>query len=252
LQSHQSADSNPPGSSVRLSKSKIAAYEICPRRFWLQIHRPSLRQFDAQTLRIFDAGHLVGELARARYPSGVLVSEGPREIDAALARTAELIHAPVQRPIFEGAFMRDNVIIRADILEPDSWGAWKLAEIKNSSSVKNYQLADVASQSWVLTGNNICLSSVIIRHVQRSIRSVNSIPRVRFIDADVTLNIRSLVASRQRLVNEAKLVAQGAEPAIEPGPQCVRPFRCEYRHHCGAAVSQQTSAITELNLSGPV
>jgi len=236
---------------VRLSKSKLTAYEICPRRFWLQIHRPELKQHDPATLRIFAAGHMVGKLARARYPEGVLVAEGHREIDAALARTADLMHAPVQRPIFEGAFIRDDVIIRADILEPDGRGAWKLAEIKNSSSVKNYQLADVASQSWVLTGNNICLSSVIIRHVQRSIRSVNSIPRLRFIDADVTLNIKSLVASRQRLVNEAKLVAQEAEPAIEPGPQCVRPFHCEYRHHCGAAVSQQPSAVTELNLSGP-
>ena len=158
MQSDRSACSNSPGSSVRLSKSKLAAYEICPRRFWLQIHRPALGRFDAQTIRIFDAGHLVGELARARYPDGILVSEGPREIGAALARTTELIHAPVKAPIFEGAFIRDNVIIRADILEPDGWGAWKLVEVKNSGSVKSYQLADVASQSWVLAGTtSACL-----------------------------------------------------------------------------------------------
>ena len=222
---------------MRLSKSKIAAYEICPRRLWLQIHRPSLGQFDADTLRVFAAGHMVGELARARYPHGILVSEGPREIDVALARTAELLHAPVQRPIFEGAFMRDNVIIRADILEPDGWGGWKLAEVKNSGSVKSYQLRDVASQSWVMSGNNVCLSSVIIRHVQRPVRSANSLVRARFIDADVTADIRSLVAGRQRVVDEAKSVAQSAEPAIAPGPHCLRPFRCEYRHHCGAVVS---------------
>ena len=237
MQRDQSAGSCPPGASVRLSKSKIAAYEICPRRLWLQIHRPSLSQFDADTIRVFAAGHMVGELARTRYPDGVLVAQDHREIDAALARTAELVQARVQRPIFEGAFMRDSVIIRADILEPDGWGGWKLAEVKNSGSVKNYQLRDVASQSWVLSGNNICLSSVIIRPVQRPVRSASSLVRARFIDADVTADIRSLVAGRQRVVDEAKSVAQSAEPAIAPGPQCFRPFRCEYRHHCGAIVS---------------
>ena len=114
---------------MRLSKSKLTAYEICPRRFWLQIHRPALARRDPDTLRIFAAGHMVGELARARYPQGVLVAEGHTEVDAALARTADLIQAPVPRPIFEGAFIRDDVVIRADILEPDGCGAWKLAEI---------------------------------------------------------------------------------------------------------------------------
>lgn len=245
MESHQSACSNPRRSSVRLSKSTIAAFEICPRRFWLQIHRRSLGQFDAQTLRMFDAGHMVGELARARYPNGILVSEGPREIDAALARTTELIHAPVKAPIFEGAFIRDNVIIRADILEPDGWGAWKLVEVKNSGSVKSYQLADVASQSWVLAGNNICLSSAIIRHVKRPVASANAIQRTRFVDADVTTRIRPLVARRQQLVGEANLVARSGEPRIEPGPQCLKPFRCEYRHHCEAAAPLNTTGSTE-------
>ena len=231
-----------PSKPVRLSKSKLTAYEICPRRFWLQIHRPSLARHDPNTLRIFAAGHMVGELARARYPQGVLVAEGHTEIDAALARTADLVQAPMARPIFEGAFIRDDVVIRADILEPDGCGAWKLAEVKNTGRVKFYQLADAAIQSWVLAGNNISLSSVVIRHVQRPVRSANSVVRTRFIDADVTPDIGFLVAGRQRLVDEARLVAQQAEPAIQPGPQCLRPFRCEYRHHCQAAASLNTKA----------
>jgi hypothetical protein len=64
---------------------------------------------------------------------------------------------------------------------------------------------------------------------------VNCLPRARFVDADVTLEIRAVVARRQHLVDQAKLVALGAEPDIEPGQQCIRPFACEYRHHCGFA-----------------
>jgi hypothetical protein len=242
LRNEERAVDGRPSKPVRLSKSKLTAYEICPRRFWLQIHRPALARHEPDTLRIFAAGHMVGELARARYPQGILVAEGHTEVDAALARTADLIQAPVPHPIFEGAFIRDDVVIRADILEPDGCGAWKLAEVKNTGRIKPYQLADAAIQSWVLAGNNISLSSVIIRHVQRPVRSANSIVRTRFVDADVTLDVGFLLAGRQRLVNEARLVAQQAEPAIEPGPQCLRPFRCEYRHYCQAAASPNATA----------
>jgi hypothetical protein len=74
---------------------------------------------------------------------------------------------------------------------------------------------------------------VVIRHVGRPVRSANSIVGTRFIDADVTADIRSLVASRQCVVDAAKAVAQSSEPAILPGSQCFHPFRCEYRDHCG-------------------
>ncbi|MBX9640097.1 MAG: hypothetical protein K2X97_10305, partial [Mycobacteriaceae bacterium] len=47
----------------RLSKSKIAAFEHCPRRLWLQIHRRDLAKFDEATLVRFQCGHYVGELA---------------------------------------------------------------------------------------------------------------------------------------------------------------------------------------------
>jgi hypothetical protein len=97
LLEHERAVGGRSGEAVRLSKTKLTAFEICPRRFWLQIHRPDLKQHDARTLKVFAAGHLVGKLARARYPNGVLVSENHKEIDVALARTAELVQAPLQR-----------------------------------------------------------------------------------------------------------------------------------------------------------
>jgi hypothetical protein len=226
----------PPAASskaaVRLSKSRIAAFEHCRRRLWLQIHRPGEADHDCATLKLFAAGHLVGELARVKYADGILVAEGPREIDAALARTKELVRASGQRPIFEAAFIRDNVVIRADILEPDGWGGWKLIEVKNSRSVKDAQLRDVATQSWVIGGNRLCLSSVVIRHVERPLRNEQFLLQTRFVDADVSGAIRPLVKWRQAVVDEAKATASGNEPAIKPGVHCVRPFRCEFRNHC--------------------
>lgn len=215
----------------RLSKSKIAAFEHCPRRLWLQVHRRELGQFDEQALALFECGHAVGEMARRRYHQGHLVAESHLEIPAAITRTSELLAAPDGLPIFEAAFERQGVIIRADILEPDHWGGWRLIEVKNSRSVKAYQIRDVATQAWVLQGNRICISAIVVRHVERPLRLNSRNPTVRFLDADVTPDAQRLVPSREIVVAAAGAVLQGAEPEIAAGPHCFRP-NCVFRQHC--------------------
>ena len=218
-------------SQPRLSKSKIAAFEHCPRRLWLQVHRRDLGQFDEQTLALFECGHAVGEMARRRYSQGNLVAETHLEIPAAIVRTSELLAEPDGLPIFEAAFERRGVIIRADILEPDHWGGWRLIEVKNSRGVKAYQIRDVATQAWVLQANRICISTIVVRHVGRPLRLNARNPTVRFVDADVTPAAQRLVPGRDLVVAAAGAVLQGAEPEIIPGPHCVRP-NCEFRQHC--------------------
>jgi hypothetical protein len=222
-------------SCVRLSKSRIAAFEHCARRLWLQTHRPELARFDEATLHLFAAGHQIGALARSRYRDGILVAEVHRDIVAAIARTRQLIAATPQRPIFEAAFQRDCVVVRVDVLEPDGWGGWKLIEVKNSGRVKPYQLTDVATQTWVLRANGICVSSVIIRHVDRPLRLLSAFrPWTRLVDVDVSADVNQLVQHRQAIIDRARTVVQGAEPPIQPGRHCLRPFRCEFRNHCGS------------------
>lgn len=58
-----------------LSKSKIAAFEQCPRRLWLQTHRPELAVSDAGAEARFAAENVVGEVARTLVPRGVLIDD---------------------------------------------------------------------------------------------------------------------------------------------------------------------------------
>lgn len=225
-------------SPIRLSKSRIAAFEHCPKRLWLQIHAPQLAKVDDRTLRLFEAGHQVGVLARLRHADGILVAEDHRELVAAIGRTQRLISGPKQVPIFEGAFQRDSVVVRADILQPDSWGGWNLIEVKSSGCVKPCHLLDVSTQAWVLAGNGVCISSVIIRHVDRRSRFRGRQSWTRFIDADVTADVFRLLPLRPRVFEQARAVARGAEPRIRPGTHCTHPFRCEFMEHCrGQSVS---------------
>ncbi len=50
-----------------LSKSKLIAYRQCPKRLWLEVHRPDLREDSAQTQARFQTGYQVGDIAKHLY-----------------------------------------------------------------------------------------------------------------------------------------------------------------------------------------
>lgn len=129
-----------------LSKSRITAFEQCPRRLWLSIHNPDVAEFDEGAEARFATGHEVGAVACALYPEGVMVEAEPN-LAAALARTVELIANDHPGPIFEATFEHDGVLVRVDLLfrEPD--GRWRMAEVKSSTSAKDYHLGDLATQT---------------------------------------------------------------------------------------------------------
>src|SRR5215468_8591425 len=102
----------------RLSKSKFLSGLQCHKRLYLEVHHPALAtKPDAAMQAMFDMGTEVGELARSRFPGGVLVTGGYRQTEAALAQTAELIRDITVPAIFEAAFLYGGVLVRADILE---------------------------------------------------------------------------------------------------------------------------------------
>lgn len=112
---------------ARLSKSRIALFEQCPRRLWLAVHRPELAE-DSKALKAsFAHGHEIGELPSRLLPDGHMISAS-RGLSAALDETANLIATGFDRPIFEATFDHDGVLIRADLLLPDG-DAWHLAEV---------------------------------------------------------------------------------------------------------------------------
>ena len=127
----------------RLSKSKFLSGLQCHKRLFLEVHHPSLAtKPDAATQAMFDMGTEVGELARSRFPGGVLVTAGYRQTEAALAQTAALVQDLTVKAIFEAAFLHAGVLIRADVLErvPTAEGlscGWRLIEVKSSTKVKD-------------------------------------------------------------------------------------------------------------------
>jgi hypothetical protein len=137
-----------------LSKSKLIAYRQCPKRLWLEVHRPELREDSASTQAIFASGHKVGELAQQIFdPSGngFLIDMQALGIAGAFHKTIELVNATPALPIFEAGFSADiagngGALAFADILLPmpstagstNDKTAWQMIEVKSSTSMKDY------------------------------------------------------------------------------------------------------------------
>ena|SRR5436189_4972758 len=93
--------------SHRLSKSRYTAGVQCHKLLWWKVHEPLAVELqpDKVLQDRFDQGKQVGELARYRFPGGVLVDLPHQAVDQRVQLTRELIDdgAPA---IFEASFQR--------------------------------------------------------------------------------------------------------------------------------------------------
>ena len=151
--------------SPYLTKSSYAAGLQCHKHLWLKWHQ-RLSYENSPLGSPMDAGVLIGEKARLRFPGGVLIDEPPWEHHQAITRTQDLIENVHPPAIFEAAFEHNGVRVRVDILERDG-DRWHIHEVKSSSSVKASHISDLAVQVYVLLGSGINLASVGIMHVNK-------------------------------------------------------------------------------------
>ena len=216
-----------------LSKSKITAFEQCPKRLWLQTHRPDLAEVDEGAELRFAAGNAVGEIACALHPGGVMVEAEP-DLAAALAQTEALIARGHPGPIFEATFQHQGVLVRVDVLERLDEGGWAAAEVKSSTKVKDYHRGDVATQAWVMREAGLDLRRAGLRHVDTSFMLTREGDYDGlFADAELLGELEETIAARPALVAEARAVLAGPEPERTMGDHCSSPFDCEFAGYCG-------------------
>lgn len=215
-----------------LSKSRITAFEQCPKRLWLSVHRPELGVTDSSSKARLAAGNDVGSVACELHPEGVMVEAEPN-LTAALETTANLLEQNHPGPIFEATFQHEGVLIRADIISRDKVGGWYLAEVKSSTGPKEYHLGDLATQVWVVEEAGITLSGAAVRHLNRDfVLEREGDYTGLFKDAELLEIVKPIAAQRSQVVAEARATLAGEEPVREPGDHCTVPFACEFSGYC--------------------
>lgn len=244
------SNDSPPITRPGLSKSRIAAFEQCPKRLWLQVHRRDLAGEDTGRELRFAAGHEVGEVACSLVPGGIMIEAEP-DLAAAAARTAQFMSAPIRTPLFEATFVHDGVLVRLDIMEPYEDGTWHVAEVKSATSRKECYVPDLATQLWVLRQNGVRVRTAAIRHINNQfVLAEDGNYTGLLVDVPSLDDAEEWISDRANVVTAAREVLAGAEPQCDIGDHCDTPYSCEFADYCSASIQQPKWPISLLPNSG--
>lgn len=222
----------------QLSKSKIIAYRQCPKRLWLELHRPELRD-DSGSEFAFSIGDQVGDIARTIYdPNGTghLIEIDEIGWEDAFATTSDCLQNR-KAPIFEAALRIPGALALADVMIPseaEDGLRWNLIEVKSAASLKDYHHDDIAVQAHIANASGVSLEKVSLAHVDSTFvypGGGDYRGLLKEIDMTEEVSARSEEVSKW-LTGAQAIAAQTEEPDIEPGPHCYSPFTCGFCTHC--------------------
>lgn len=225
-----------------LSKSRLIAFRQCPKRLWLEVHRPELREDSAGTLASFRVGHQVGDVARRIYDpegKGAVIDVKAEGYDGAFARSAALF-ADSQQPIFEAGFKAAGALALADVMLPvvEAGGrAWRMVEVKSSTGVKDYHRDDVAVQAFIARAAGVKLQSVAVACIDGSwVYPGAEDYRGLLKETELTAETLARTDEVAGWIEEAqKVVGRTEEPEIAVGAHCRVPFECGFCAYCNRA-----------------
>ena len=222
----------------QLSKSKLIAFRQCPKRLWLELHKPELKD-DSGSEAVFRIGHQVGDIALKIFdPKGTGINVDPNEIgwDESAAQTKQSLESG-DGPVFEAQLRIPGALALADVMRPTrDFGSlqWEMIEVKSSTSVHDYHRDDVAIQTYIAHKAGIQLSKVGVAHIN------NQFVYPGDEDYEGLLHVEDLTDEakgrhaevEQWIAGAQSTAALEAEPTAEVGDQCSEPFTCGFCDYC--------------------
>ncbi len=235
-----------------LSKSKLLAYRQCPKRLWLEIHHHELRVDSDATEASYVIGNQVGDLARKLYDpkgKGQLINPQVEGFEAAYARSKELL--ATSQPIFEPGFKAAGAHAFADVLLPVRKGnrrAWRMVEVKSSTSVKDYYRDDTAIQAFIARTAGVTLTGIALAHIDSGwTYPGNGDYNGLLHEEDLTQDAFSREDEVKVWIAEAHAIAaKKKEPKQCTGKHCGDPYECGFLSYCQAQEPQSEYPVTWL------
>jgi len=227
-----------------LSKTKLLAYRQCRKRLWLEIHRPELRSDSTATQASFAVGNQVGEIARQLYDPkgrGALIDPKLEGFDTALARSMVLLAS--SKPIFEAGFAADGALAFADVMLPVRRGgkrAWRMVEVKSSTSVKDYHRDDACIQAYVAQTAGVPLAGIALAHIDSDwVYPGGSDYDGLLVEHDLTAEAFGRAEEVKAWIAEAQTTSRRrTAPKQGTGNHCADPYECGFLAHCQSQESK--------------
>jgi Domain of unknown function(DUF2779) len=231
--------------AAMLTKSDLASYRQCPRKLWLEHHRPDLIPQDDPTLwRRANDGNIVGAKARELLGPNVIWPKGEQDRCAAANAAITQLSANPSQPAVEVPMFRDGLYARADVLIPSPSGGYVLRETKASTfplkkdkitaaSPEEHHLDDVAIQAWIYQATGLQLAGVELNLLNNRWRYPgNNDYSGLFRQLSVTVDIVGRKAEVPNWHAASQRILAGALPDIQTGKQCAKPYACPFYDHC--------------------
>jgi hypothetical protein len=212
-------------SSTMLSKSRYLNGLQCPRLLWIASNEPQkIPEPDAATQRIFDQGHLVGELAKKLFQGGLDVPT--EDFMGNITTTKDLLQQ--RRPLFEAGISSDRIYSRVDILNPVNEDEWDIIEVKSSTSVKEVNIHDVSFQKLCCEDNGLTIRKCFLAHINNQyVRTGEINPEELFTLKDISDEVAAASQGiRDRIARLLEVIGAPACPKVTIGPYCSDPYDC--------------------------
>ncbi len=233
-----------------LSKSRFVTGWQCEKLLWWTVHEPAARELqpDKVLLDLFDQGRQVGELARLRFPGGMLIDLPYNAYAERVAATRKALETGAPA-IFEACVEAGGVFTAVDVLERNGPG-WTLIEVKSGSSVKDEAIPDAAIQTWVARQSGVDITRVEIMHLNKEYRH----PDVGelLVRADITAQVEAFLPRVPTLVTELQAVLDGALPEKKLGLHCGDPRECAFVARCWPADPDHIRTLYNVGLKTAV
>jgi hypothetical protein len=228
-----------------LSKSRFTRGSNCHRSLWLYQFKRQEQFIPETTKKIFARGTSAGELARDYFSGGELAVLEPLPGYASAKRTQKLIDHGVET-IYEATFIFDDTLVAIDILHKNPAGLWDLYEVKSTNGVKPEHAKDVAVQYYVVKGSGLLMGDAYLMHFNRDYvrRGPIEVGQL-FLPENILSEVNSLLPGIKTTIAELQVMLKGSEPQIAMGPQCEKPYHCDFFEYCSALLPP----VSEVPLS---
>jgi len=145
---------------------------VCPTLGWLLRSGEIIKQITEAELTLgerfrIEQGIEIGRRARELYLGGLLIDEV--DLVSASKKTKGFMNDPSISIIFEGAFLIDGFVARADILKRKG-NSWHVIEVKSSMNDKEEFIDDMAYTAMVIDRCGFSISSVSLLLVSKDFR----------------------------------------------------------------------------------
>jgi Domain of unknown function(DUF2779) len=237
---------------VNLSKSKLLALRQCPKRLWLELHKPHLREQSAPAAGRLKVGHAVGVVARRLYDpkaQGIVIDVQSQGMSRALERSKAALESA--QPVFEAGFAADGALAFADVMLPvrrRKGLEWRMVEVKSSVSVKDTYRDDIAIQSLVSRAAGVRLASISVAHINTEwVHPGNDTIDGLLVEEDLTEEAAGREAEVRSWIKEGHAVAAStSEPVRKTGDHCNQPYECSFSAYCQGQEPQARHPIACL------